>query len=59
MTKTDEKPIYYAVRRPGCATWTERSTEAAARRELRAANTVAPGHRIYAHYRDGRVEDVA
>ena len=58
MTTTNEKPVYYAVRRPGCTCWAERLTEAAARRELRAANTVAPGHRIYAHYRDGRVEAV-
>ena len=55
MTMT-EKPIYYAVRRPGCAAWAERLTEAEAREELRRANAVAPGHEAVAHYRDGRTE---
>lgn len=44
--------VSYTVRRPGTTAWAEGlSTYAAARKELRKANHVIPGHRIYAEQR--------
>lgn len=51
-----ERPIYYDIRRPGCAAWAQRLTEEEARAELAAANRQVRGHRVVAVYRNGRAE---
>jgi len=55
-TKTPDTPVFFDVRRPGCAAWAERLTEREARDACAEANMHAPGHRIVAVYRDGRTE---
>jgi hypothetical protein len=37
----------YCVRRPGCTAWAAGLTRQQAKKELEAANRIAPGHRIF------------
>lgn len=50
------KIVKYVVRVPGCASWSEHKSLAAAHKEAAAANrTCRPGHKVFAEHKDGSV----
>jgi hypothetical protein len=47
--------LYYAVRIPGCAAWSQHRSEKAAKKEARRADrSIRPGHKVFAEHKSGK-----